>query len=233
MLDVRAPATAPPTHRFAPTLDELSPEQRAIVERLHGPVLALAPAGTGKTTVLTERVAGALAAGVPPERILCVTFTNRAARELRARILARFPGVGSKLTPRTFHQLCADILRREAKRVGLTVDFAVCPDHDSVAMLKRILTCPEDDDREAVKVYQRLQDTKLHWPTAQLLWPLGATWARAGFEEDRLRDAAQRYERGLSQWQLVDFADLVLYVRALFTRRPDVLEHWAGCLAAG
>ena len=108
------------------------------------------------------------------------------------------------------------------------VDFSVCPDHDSVAMLKRILQCPEDDDREAVQVYQRLQDTKLRWPTADLLWPLGATWARAGFEDVRLREAAQKYERGLSQWQLVDFADLVLYVRALFAAVPEVLEHWAG-----
>jgi len=212
---------------FAPTLETLSDEQRAIVERLEGPVLTLAPAGTGKTTVLTERVASALDQGVPPERILCVTFTNRAARELRARIVARFPGIGVKLAPRTFHQLCADILRREAKRVGLMVDFSVCPDHDSVAMLKRILQCPEDDDKEAVQVYQRLQDTKLGWRTADLRWPLGATWARAGFDDVRLREAAQKYERGLSQWLLVDFADLVLYVRALFAARADVLEHWA------
>jgi DNA helicase-2/ATP-dependent DNA helicase PcrA len=222
-----AVAIAPLPLRFAPTLERLSDEQRVIVERLYGPVLALAPAGTGKTTVLTERVASALEAGVAPERILCVTFTNRAARELRARILARFPGVGPRLVPRTFHQLCADILRREAKRVGLMVDFSVCPDHDSVAMLRRILSCPEDDDREAVQVYQRLQETKTHWPTADLLWPLGSTWARAGFDDVKLREAARKYERGLSQWQLVDFADLVLYVRALFAARPDVLEHWA------
>jgi len=228
VLDAVALAAPAPPPRFAPTLETLSDEQRAIVERRSGPVLALAPAGTGKTTVLTERVASALDAGVPPERILCVTFTNRAARELRARILARFPGIGTRLAPRTFHQLCADILRREAKRVGLMVDFSVCPDHDSVAMLKRILQCPEDDDKEAVQVYQRLQETKLRWPTNQLLWPLGATWARAGFEDARQREAAQKYERGLGQWQLVDFADLVLYVRALFKAVPNVLEHWAG-----
>ena len=230
MLDAVALAAPAAPLRFAPTLETLSEEQRAIVERLDGALLALAPAGTGKTTVLTERVASALDAGIPPERILCVTFTNRAARELRARIQARFPGLGGlgmRLAPRTFHQLCADILRREAKRVGLMVDFSVCPDHDSVAMLKRILQCPEDDDREAVQVYQRLQETKLRWPTNQLLWPLGATWARAGFEDARLREAAQKYERGLSQWQLVDFADLVLYVRALFKAVPEVMEHWA------
>jgi DNA helicase-2/ATP-dependent DNA helicase PcrA len=165
---------------------------------------------------------------VLPERILCVTFTNRAARARRARILARFPGLGSRLAPRTFHQLCADILRREAKRVGLMVDFSVCPDHDSVAMIKRILNCPEDDDKEALQVYHRLQETKAHWPARELRWPLGATWARAGFDDVRLREAAQKYERGLDQWQLVDFADLVLYVRALFAARPEVLDHWAG-----
>ena len=214
--------------RIAPSFEALSPEQRLIVERLHGAVLALAPAGTGKTTVLTERVARALDAGIPPERILCVTFTNRAARELRARIVSRFPGVASKLAPRTFHQLCADIVRREAKRVGLMVDFAVCDEHESVALLKRILRSPDGDDRDATKVYQRLQDTKVRWPTSELIWPLGSTWSRAGFDERRLRDAAQRYERGLSQWQLLDFADLVLYVRAIFAARPDLREHWTG-----
>lgn len=214
--------------REAPTLDTLSDEQRAIVEHLHGPILALAPAGTGKTTVLTERVARALEAGIPPERILCVTFTNRAARELRARVARRFPDVAGQLAPRTFHQLCADILRREAKRVGLMVDFAVCDEHESVALLRRILHLPEDDDREAQQVYHRLQETKIRWPTADLRWPLGATWARAGFDEGKLRDAAQRYERGLSQWQLLDFADLVLYVRALLAARPDLREHWTG-----
>ncbi|MGE3908082.1 MAG: 3'-5' exonuclease [Chloroflexota bacterium] len=212
--------------RQAPSFEALSPEQRAIVERLNGAVLALAPAGTGKTTVLTERVARALDAGIPPERILCVTFTNRAARELRARIVGRFPGLAQKLVPRTFHQLCADIVRREAKRVGLMVDFAVCDEHESVALLRRILRCPDGEDREAVQVYQRLQDTKVRWPTRDLRWPLGATWPRAGFDDRRLRDAAQRYERGLSQWQLLDFADLVLYVRAIFAARPDLREHW-------
>ena len=212
--------------RVAPGFEALSPEQRLIVERLNGAVLALAPAGTGKTTVLTERVARALDAGIPPERILCVTFTNRAARELRARIISRFPGLATKLAPRTFHQLCADIVRREAKRVGLMVDFAVCDEHESVALLRRILRCPEGEDKEAVQVYQRLQETKIRWPTDELRWPLGATWPRAGFDDRRLRDAAQRYERGLGQWQLLDFADLVLYVRAIFAARPDLREHW-------
>src|SRR5258707_14241429 len=121
MLDAVALAapTVGPVVGSAGGLDRLSDEQRVIVEHLYGPILALAPAGTGKTTVLTERVARALDAGVPPERILCVTFTNRAARELRARIVQRFPSIAGHLAPRTFHQLCADILRREAKRVGL------------------------------------------------------------------------------------------------------------------
>lgn len=205
----------------------LSDEQRQIVERLDGAVLALAPAGTGKTTVLTERVARMLEAGTPPERILCVTFTNRAARELRARILARFPGLAARLMPRTFHQLCADILRREARRVGLMVDFAVCDDATSIDMLRRILNAPEGEDKEATTIYQRLQDAKAHWPTRDLRWPLGMTWARAGFEEPRHREAAQKYERGLSQWQRVDFADLVLYTRAILAARDDVREHWS------
>ncbi|MCC7367235.1 MAG: UvrD-helicase domain-containing protein [Chloroflexi bacterium] len=213
--------------RVAPSLAALSSEQRAIVEQLDGAVLALAPAGTGKTTVLTERVARALDAGIPPERILCVTFTNRAARELRTRIASRFPDLVTRLAPRTFHQLCADIVRREAKRVGLPVEFAVCPDHDSIAMLKRILASPEDDDKEAQQIYRRLQDVKTHWQTADLRWPIGQAWARAGFGEARHQEAARKYERGLSQWQRIDFADLVLYVRAFFAAIPEIRERWA------
>lgn len=213
--------------RLAPSFYALSPEQRAIVEHLDGAVLALAPAGTGKTTVLTERVARALDAGVLPERILCVTFTNRAARELRTRLVSRFPGMAAKLAPRTFHQLCADILRQEAKRVGLPVEFAVCPDHDSISMLKRILAAPEDDDREAQAIYRKLQDVKTHWPTNSLTWPIGQAWARAGFEAPRQWQAAQKYERALSQWQRIDFSDLVLYVRAIFAAIPEIRERWA------
>jgi DNA helicase II / ATP-dependent DNA helicase PcrA len=221
-----SPTPLLPTARPLPGFAALSPEQRAIVERLDGAVLALAPAGTGKTTVLTERVARALDQGIPPERILCVTFTNRAARELRARIVARFPGVATKLAPRTFHQVCADIVRREAKRIGLLVDFAVCDEHESVALLKRILRSEEGDDKEAQAVYQKLQETKVRWPTAALRWPLGSAALQAGFMDRRLRDAALRYERGLRQWQLLDFADLVLYVRAIFAARSDLREHW-------
>src|SRR5262249_37486561 len=123
--------------------------------------------------------------------------------------------------------LCADILRREAKRVGLMVDFAVCDDATSLDMLRRILRCPEDDDREAVQVYRRLQDAKVRWAAADLRWPLGATWARAGFEDKRRRAAPRRYESGLGKWQRADFADLVLYVRAIFAAPPEIREYWA------
>ena len=164
---------------------------------------------------------------MPPERILCVTFTNRAARELRAAILARFPGVGPQLAPRTFHQLCADILRREAKRVGLMVDFSVCPDHDSVAMLKRILSCPEDDDRKpsrSTSGSRRPRPTGRPPSCAGRSGPPGrgpASTTSGCATPPRSTSAAS------SQWQLVDFADLVLYVRALFAARPRCCEHWA------
>lgn len=228
MPDRTAVAPVPTSRTHAqPTFDALSDEQRRIVERLDGGLLALAPAGTGKTAVLTERVARALDRSIPPERILCLTFTNRAACELRSRIVERFPEHADRLVLRTFHHLCADILRREAKQIGLMVDFAVCDDHESIALLRRILRLAEDDAGEATRIYHRLQDVKAIWPAAALTWPLGPAWPRAGFDERRARQAAQRYERGLAQWHLVDFGDLVLDVRAIFAARPDVLERWA------
>ncbi len=198
-----------------------------MVDRLEGAMLALAPAGTGKTTVLTERVARAIDAGTPPERILCVTFTNRAARELRARIETRFPEQAHRLAPRTFHQLCADILRHEAKQIGLWRDFQVCDETTSQEMLRRILGKHDPDGKQAFAVYQRLQDAKQHWHPSNLRWPLGGVWAQAGFDDTNHREAARKYERGLSQWQQLDFADLVLYVRAIFAALPDVRDRWA------
>ncbi|MCC6174733.1 MAG: UvrD-helicase domain-containing protein [Chloroflexi bacterium] len=227
LLTVATPSATLPTGPDASPM-VLSGEQRAIVEHLSGGVLVLAPVGTGKTTVLTERVAWALEAGIAPERILCITFTNRAARELRARIGRRFPDLSDRLVPRTFHHLCADILRREAKAAGLPSEFAICDETESIALLRRILSLPAIDGNTdaAEPLYRRLQQAKVQLPAARLRWPLPPVWAAAAIEDERERKAAFRYERGLSQWQMLDFADLVLRVRALFAGLPGVRERW-------
>ncbi len=135
----------------------LSGEQRAIAEHLEGGLLVLAQVGSGKTTVLAERLANVIdVAGIPPERILCLTFTNRAARAIRARLLERYPEQVGRVVLRTFHHLCADVLREEAKVAGLAVDFTICDEADSVALLRRILVDEQRRD-EAADLYHRLQ----------------------------------------------------------------------------
>src|SRR5499425_3862305 len=120
-------------------LNELNPEQRQAVEALDGPVLILAGAGTGKTRAVTYRIANLIAKGVPAESILAVTFTNKAAEEMRNRVtdlLLRAGVPPGEPWLSTFHSLCARFLRREAPAAGLAKDFAIYDDEDQLSAVK-------------------------------------------------------------------------------------------------
>src|SRR5438552_11998465 len=140
----RARAASP-----APYLIDLNPEQRLAVETLEGPVLVLAGAGTGKTRVLTTRVAHILATGrARPSEILAVTFTNKAAREMKARVGAMvgqivegMPWLG------TFHSIGVKILRRHAELVGLKSDFTILDVDDQIRLLKQLLEADNVDEK--------------------------------------------------------------------------------------
>ena len=135
--------------RAAPYLDDLNPEQRLAVETLDGPVLVLAGAGTGKTRVLTTRIAHILATGrARPGDILAVTFTNKAAREMKARvglmvgeIVEGMPWLG------TFHSIGAKLLRRHAELVGLRPDFTILDTDDQIRLLKQLLEAEDIDEK--------------------------------------------------------------------------------------
>src|SRR5437899_5983802 len=129
-------------------LDELNPEQRLAVETIEGPVLILAGAGTGKTRAITFRMANLIANGVPAEAILDVTFTNKAAEEMRNRVSdlllrAGIPPAQPWLS--TFHSLCARLLRREAAAAGLPRDSAIYDDADQLAAVKLAMAKIEID----------------------------------------------------------------------------------------
>src|SRR5579872_6983689 len=141
-----AASPAPPTN--AAHLDRLNPAQRQAVEAIDGPVLVLAGAGTGKTRVLTARLAHILKLRRAfPSQILAVTFTNKAAREMRERLEAMIGGVADGLWLGTFHSIAARILRRHAELLGLKANFTILDADDQIRLLKQLLEGEGIDDK--------------------------------------------------------------------------------------
>ena len=171
----RAQAAAAP----APYLAGLNPEQRLAVETLDGPVLVLAGAGTGKTRVLTVRIAHILATGrARPSEILAVTFTNKAAREMKHRVEEIVGGVVEGMPwLGTFHSIGVKILRRHAELVGLKTDFTILDVDDQIRLIKQLLEAENIDEKR--------------WP-ARVLAMLIDGWKIAGSRRIRCRAAKWR-----------------------------------------
>lgn len=200
----------------------LDADQEKIASHLRGGLLVLAPVGTGKTWTLAERVARALESGFPPERVLCLTFTNRAAQEIANRLAKRFSEQVNKLTVKTFHGLCTDVLRTEAKVVGLPADFTVCDEEDSIALLRDI---GPRESRAAENFFWDMCHLKLDASSKELAWPPHPSRMFTPLGEGQV--LARRYQEELGLRQMLDFADLVLLVGSLFARVPDVRARWA------
>src|SRR5690348_11751660 len=119
-------------------LNDLNPEQRDAVLHIDGPLLILAGAGSGKTRVITSRIAHLISAGhARPHEILAVTFTNKAAEEMRTRVGALLGSDCSRMWVSTFHSLCARLLRREAPAIGLSRDFVIYDSSDQLSVIKQ------------------------------------------------------------------------------------------------
>ena len=203
----------------------LNPVQREAAEHVHGPILVVAGAGSGKTRVLTARIAHLIDAhGVPPRRIFAVTFTNKAAGEMKHRIgelLTRDPG---GLWIGTFHSLSARLLRGEAERLGFSRQFTIYDEDDRLALIRRIM----DEREHPVKLFppkliqNLISSAKNRMQTAEEL--------EAGNPFDAaVRVAADVYramQRALLTANAMDFDDLMLHPLALFRQFPDVLERW-------
>src|SRR5579859_4005685 len=207
-------------------LDELNPEQHLAVETTEGPVLILAGAGTGKTRAITFRMANLILKGVPAEAILAVTFTNKAAEEMRTRVSDLL--LRSGVTPAqpwlsTFHSLCARLLRREAPNAGLPRDFAIYDDDDQLAAVKLAMTklAIDDDSLTPRNILSRISYAKNHGKTPEML--RGEAIDKDG---RRVADVFAAYEKLLQQSNALDFDDLLLRSVRLLREAPAVREKW-------
>jgi DNA helicase-2/ATP-dependent DNA helicase PcrA len=208
----------------ASLLAGLDPEQRRAVETTEGPLLVLAGAGSGKTRVLTHRIAWLIAGcGIPADGILAVTFTNKAAGEMRERVQKLVGGEASAIWLSTFHSLCVRILRRDAGHLGLSRGFAIYDEADSLGVVKEAQRRHGLDPKvsEPRRMLWRIDQ----WKNQGAL-PAAAHEAAFDFEERRAAEVYATYQRLLTDANALDFGDLLLRTHDLFTRFPEVLRHY-------
>jgi DNA helicase-2/ATP-dependent DNA helicase PcrA len=212
--------------RGAPYLNDLNPEQRLAVETLEGPVLVLAGAGTGKTRVLTTRIAHILATGrARPGDILAVTFTNKAAREMKGRvglmvgeIVEGMPWLG------TFHSIGAKILRRHAELLELRPDFTILDTDDQIRLLKQLLEAENiDEKRWPARVLAGLVDA---WKNRGLMPEQVPQGESATFAGGKGRKLYAAYQERLKVLNAADFGDLLLHCIGLFREQPQLLRQY-------
>ncbi len=210
--------------RAASILEGLNPEQRRAVETTEGPLLVLAGAGSGKTRVLTHRIAYLIGAcGIPPEGILGVTFTNKAAGEMRERVRKLLGPETEELWLSTFHSICVRILRREIGQLGTSRGFVIYDEADSLAVVKdaqsRHGLDPKTDDP------RRMRWRIDQWKNAGLA-PSAAADEAGDFEMRGAVEVYATYQRLLADAGALDFGDLLLRTAELFERFPEVLAHY-------
>ena len=205
-------------------LQSLNQEQRKAAETLEGPVLILAGAGSGKTRALTYRIANLIDHGVAPWHILAITFTNKAAKEMRERVSALVGQGGDDVWVSTFHSMCARILRRDIEKLGYTRSFTIYDTDDQNAVLKELYKQLNIDDKQLPlrEVAAKISDAK-----NRLLDPDGWFAASArDFRSQQIHDLYDGYERRLKQGNALDFDDLLVRTLELFADHPPVLESY-------
>ncbi len=200
----------------------LNPAQKQAVEAINGPVLILAGPGSGKTRVITHRVAYLVrVVGINPRKIMAVTFTNKAAREMEERLDKLVSSSVKDLTLGTFHAICAKILRMDGKAIGIDAKFVIYDDDDQISLVKRAL--------------QELNlDSKQFAPRALLSSISSAKSAMQGPDDIRGRSyfeevtqrVYERYQKLLTDSSALDFDDLLMKTVLLFQKHPDILKKY-------
>ena len=208
-------------HRKLSLPDPLTPSQRAAVEQVDGPLLVLAGPGSGKTRVVTQRIARLVSHGIPPRQILAITFTNKAADEMRARVEALLPGTTVWVS--TFHRFCARLLRRHAEMIGLKPNYTILDTTDQKQLLRGVIS---DLDLDAVhfspeKVGYRISNAKNDLLTADD-YLLRYNESVADHWQAIVAKVYPEYQRRLLVANAVDFDDLLLHVATLLGDNPEL-----------
>ncbi|MDO4497282.1 MAG: 3'-5' exonuclease [Bacteroidales bacterium] len=210
-------------------LDSLNPSQRAAVEYCDGPQLVIAGAGSGKTRVLTMKIAHLLRNGYKPNDIIALTFTKKAATEMQNRINQLVPGAARSLWMGTFHSLFSRILRREAERLGFPHDFTIYDQTDSRSLIKAIIKELNLDDKQYKpnSVANQISNAKNNLVTPGMYLANKELMSYdAAARRPRIGDIYQIYWNRCIQAGAMDFDDLLLYTNILFRDHPDVLEFY-------
>jgi ATP-dependent DNA helicase UvrD/PcrA len=205
-------------------LADLNPAQREAVLHTEGPLLVVAGAGSGKTRVLTHRVAHLIAAvGVQPNEILAITFTNKAAGEMRSRLEELLPEVARRIWILTFHAACGRILRREAPRLGYKTNFTIYDQADQVRLVKQCLEELERDPKRfpAKGIHEHISAAK-----NQLIGPAEYRNRVDSFYDQTVAEVYDLYQRRLFAANAVDFDDLLMLTVDVLERFPEAKERW-------
>ena len=202
----------------------LNPQQHAALKYIDGPLLVLAGAGSGKTSVITQKIAYLVEdCGIPARNIAAVTFTNKAAREMKARVsslLGKEDGKG--LTVSTFHNLGLTIIRTEIKALGFKSGFSILDQEDCRNLIKELLVRHTELDE---KLIDTAQNTISNWKNS-LLEPGQVVSAANSTGEQGIAMLYERYHRALKAYNAVDFDDLIMTPVLLFRQQPEILAKW-------
>jgi DNA helicase II / ATP-dependent DNA helicase PcrA len=198
-------------------LFDLNPEQQLAVRTTEGPLLILAGAGSGKTRVITARTAFLISQGVPPENILAVTFTNKAANEMRERLATMVETEkAKKVTMSTFHALCVRVLRQDIEALGYKKNFSIYDEGDQLGLIKKIITrtAAQDEKLDAHAARNGISKAK------------NAGWSAPEDDKTLLGAVFARYNAELKTLNAVDFDDLLLLTVKLLNEHPHIRERW-------
>ena len=205
-------------------LADLNPAQREAVETISGPVLILAGPGSGKTRVIAHRIAYLIqVCEINPRRIMAVTFTNKAAREMGERLQRLVSGFAEKLTVGTFHAICARILRQDGQAIGINSRFVIYDSEDQISLIKKSLQAVNLDPKQYVP---RAIQSAISSAKSLMLTPEGYLQRSRSYFDEVVQRVYEKYQQQLTESNALDFDDLLMKAVHLFQQSPELLSRY-------